>query len=359
MEDQEIRQVFRVREAMSVRMGSPILEENPQFSQLLLTLGNHITPDGISRQVDADLTQAKQQLSRAKEQWLQQHVLYEELSNLTMSYEKKDGEEELSAEDEEVRSLLQDSLTYAEVGDYLEVSGDSSTGSALLGLSRQDLEERNPYRQHIPTLLQRFLPELEGGLRQKCEQIVTAYYTPHHTGDQKLQLAKASQLPGLLETEAQHLENNKKQLKMDNLKMHKQLWRYFEALMDSIAVLENLLVNHRLKIQVERDDITSTWLTAKCDAMCLKIKLFEMELLSTTYTSNTIKAHKTIRKYLNQKDEAIQKELMQVSQTLQTYESIGVEFSALVNEYSRLLNELESKRWALNQVGRAHQESKH
>lgn len=46
--------------------------------------------------------QAKQQLSHAKEQWLQQHVLYEELSNLTMSYEMTDGEE-VSAEDEEVQ----------------------------------------------------------------------------------------------------------------------------------------------------------------------------------------------------------------------------------------------------------------
>lgn len=62
---------------------------------------------------------------------------------------------------------------------------------------------------------------------------------------------------------------------------------------------------------------------------------------------------------MSQKDEALQKELIQVSHTLQTYESIGVEFSALVNEYSRLLNELESKRWALNQVGHAPKKTKH
>ena len=42
--------------------------------------------------------------------------------------------------------------------------------------------------------------------------------------------------------------------------------------MDTLTVLERLITEHRLQSKTENDTVTSEWLTARCDAMCLKIR---------------------------------------------------------------------------------------
>lgn len=45
----------------------------------------------------------------------------------------------------------------------------------------------------------------------------------------------------------------------------------------------------------------------------------------------------------------IDSEYNNVSQALNAYESVGMGFDALVNEYSQLKNEVENKQWALKE----------
>ena len=42
--------------------------------------------------------------------------------------------------------------------------------------------------------------------------------------------------------------------------------------MQSLQTLERLITEHRLQSQAKHDRVTAEWLTAKCDAMCLKVK---------------------------------------------------------------------------------------
>ena len=45
-----------------------------------------------------------------------------------------------------------------------------------------------------------------------------------------------------------------------------------QLLVESGKLLRRLITDHRLKSQPENDTVTSEWLTARCDALCLKIK---------------------------------------------------------------------------------------
>lgn len=55
------------------------------------------------------------------------------------------------------------------------------------------------------------------------------------------------------------------------------------------------------------------------------------------------------RKCLKSKYAESEREYSNVTQALKAYESVGMGFDSLVNEYSRLRNEVENKQWALSE----------
>lgn len=55
------------------------------------------------------------------------------------------------------------------------------------------------------------------------------------------------------------------------------------------------------------------------------------------------------RKCLKSKYAETEREYSNVTQSLKAYESVGMGFDSLVNEYSRLKNEVENKHWALSE----------
>ena len=46
----------------------------------------------------------------------------------------------------------------------------------------------------------------------------------------------------------------------------------FQALVDSLEVLEKLITRHRLSTQTESNMVVSEWLAMRCEAMYLKIR---------------------------------------------------------------------------------------
>nr|KAG5696604.1 hypothetical protein BaRGS_034065 [Batillaria attramentaria] len=165
----------------------------------------------------------------------------------------------------------------------------------------------------------------------------------------ELALAKASQLPALVERSLRTLEEEKKQLKMTRAKREKQFWLYFETLLASLGLLEKMVNEYRLGKQSQNNTITTEWLVARCDAMCLKIKYVEMQILCDTYTAETVGALQRISQHLSDKHDASEKDLHRVNLALEAYSAVGSGFSELVDEYGRLKNELENKQWALNE----------
>ncbi|XP_013410839.1 HAUS augmin-like complex subunit 4 [Lingula anatina] len=122
------------------------------------------------------------------------------------------------------------------------------------------------------------------------------------------------------------------------------------TLLESLHILEELITKHRLQSQTEKDGILTEWMAARCDAMCLKIRMVEMQILCDTYHVESVQALKAVSENLQTAVHDHKAELHQVSQALTAYEAVGAGFDEMVSEYAKLRDEVENKRWALTEL---------
>ena len=114
--------------------------------------------------------------------------------------------------------------------------------------------------------------------------------------------------------------------------------------------LSTLVNTHICSTKAKNNLITVKYLCAKCEALGLKLKCIESEILNATYTRESITALKKIRARLLEITEDTQNKISKVKTTLDQYYQCGPEFSELVKEYARLQKEIEGKNWALSEL---------
>lgn len=331
-----------------VSISASDLEKCPDFCALVSKLSTFINSDGLSTQTSKDLKQAEEVLRHEKHSWLLNHVLYHETEELLLDYELKSLDVSLSSRDQQFHKILQHCLTQAEVGDYLDFSLDPSSKVTTLGLTREDLREQNSYKQHLPSLQQALIPEIEERLRKKCETLVIAHDPQNSSSEStKLTFAKSSQLSAIVENDKHHLEEEKRLLKEIYVKTDKQFAIYYQKLMESLELLEKLITKYKLGKQPEQETIKTEWLYAKCDALFLKIRLVELRILCDTYTVETMQSLRIIRKHLDDAHRESAKEKLHREQSLRAYQSLGDGFDKIVKEFGELKLELENKQWAI------------
>ncbi|KAK7114231.1 HAUS augmin-like complex subunit 4 [Littorina saxatilis] len=335
---------------LPVTLSAKEAEENPQFVSLLQQLGQLLTSDAVSVEVHKDLQQAEETLRQEKQGWLQSHILHRELQEVILDYDLRSRDTSLSTADKEFKDILEQCLNYAEAGDYLSFTPDPSSKVSLLGLTPGDIHENNPYKKYIPSMQQKLIPELEDRMRRRCENFVSIFHTPTLTDSSSLALAKASQLPGMVERSLRVLEEEKQQLKDTRERREKQFWVYFQTLLDSLGMLEQNVKEYRLGKQSRNNNITAESHAARCDAMCLKIRYVEMQILCDTYTAETVAALKKIKQEIKGASERKEKDRDRVNLALRAYTSVGYGFDELAEEYGRLKQELENKEFALKQI---------
>ncbi|KAL3858924.1 hypothetical protein ACJMK2_009173 [Sinanodonta woodiana] len=347
---QHIKVVDKLNGQFPVHLTVTDVDQYPEFINLISELSSFLTPDCISKHLQREHVQAEEAMRHERHSWLLNHILHNELHELEMYFELQGQDMSLSSNDQQFQKVLQECLTLSEIGDYFDYSSDPSSKVALLGLTHEDLALHSKYKKHLSSLQQKLIPEIEERLMKKCENLVSFYESQGNSESSKLMYARSSQLPALVEADIQKLEEEKKLLHEDTLKRDKQFWLYYQILLDSLRLLETLISKYRLKDQPEYDAFTSEWLIAKCDAMCLKIKLVELQVLCDTYTVETIQALATIRRHAEIAIKESEKEKTHRSRALQTYQSVGMGFDSIVEEFGRLKKELENKQWALKEL---------
>ncbi|XP_076470156.1 HAUS augmin-like complex subunit 4 [Babylonia areolata] len=328
-------------------------EDNPEFVHLLQQLGQLLTPDGVSLDVHKDLKQAEETLRLEKHSWLQSQILHRELQEIILDYELKSRDTSLTTADYEFKEILEKCLNYAEVEDYLDFSPDPSSNVTLLGLSHTDVQMYNPYKKHIPSMQQKLIPELEDRLRKKCENLVSIFHTSTLTDSSNLAMAKASQLPAMVERSLRVTKEEKQQLKVMKEKRERQFWTYFQTLLESLGMLEKMVNQYRLGKQSRSNTVTTEYLAARCDALCLKIKNVELQVLCDTYTAETVAALTKIKEHLQEMTVVKDKDLHRVNLALKAYSAVGFGFDELAEDYGKLKREMENKEWALNELAKS------
>lgn len=338
-------------ELLPVALTPDDIERNPEFTKLLKALTKHILPSGAFAASEEDVREAKEVLNKQKQRWLLQHTLYTELQELILHHQLQSSQSTSSA-NSEFYGAVADQLTQAEIVDYVDCNPEPGSDVKLFGLTAEKLEQFGPKKLTKQAVQQRVIPDLESRLRHRCETLVSYHSSSQKSssGDGRFELAKASQLPTIIANEHQELVNMKQLLKKEIAECRKLQMHYCELLLESFRLLNRLITDHRLKSQPENDTITGEWLAARSDALCLKIKVLELQLMYDTYYAGTVDALKVIRSELDKSIADTEQELSQSTTALRTYESVGTGFDAVVQEFTRLRSDIENKRWALHEL---------
>ncbi|ELU12924.1 hypothetical protein CAPTEDRAFT_198726 [Capitella teleta] len=323
---------------------------NPEFNKLLLKLKPHLTEDGTSITVQRDLRDVEERFRQEKGTWLQQHVLLSNLKDLLLESQMRGSKIATPSSSAQFYETVQNMLTHAEIGDYIHCDPETGGERTLFGLSNDDLRLKKPFEQHSKSIQQRLIPELESRLRKRCEALVGFYDSVTDAESAKLTFARTSELPTNLEQDLQKLKLDEREIKKEQSIQETQYSEYYQNLLRSLSLLESLVKNRRLKSQVESDEVSTLWLTTRCDALCLKIKIFELQILCDTYHEGTVQALRKIRGEIDRAIHSTEYDLKQVDQTLAAYEAVGSGFDNLVQEYTRLKDEIDNKKWALREL---------
>ena len=342
--------IDKLNTALNINLHESDSQQSPEFIHLLVQLTEYLAPNCVTSQTQKDLQQAEEVLRHDKHHWLIQTPLYTELKEMLRDYDVSSLDTAMSSQDKQFNTILQESLNLAEIAEYLECSPDPGSKTSLLGLSKDELLERNPQKKYLPSVQHKLIPDIEYRLRKKCETVVSYHDIESSTEDEQLLFTQSTQLPAQIETDLHRLQELKQRQKTCRENKDKQFMLYYNTLLDSLGLLEKLISKYRLKDQAEYDSITTECLLAKCDSLCLKIKLLELQVLCETYTKDTVKALQCVKSHLANNTKDSQKEHQHISRALQSYESIGSEFNSLVEEYRKLKDEVENKQWALAEL---------
>lgn len=343
----------KLNKALGINLTAEDIQSNPEFVDLLLILSDHISDEGVSSLVQQDLQQAEEELKHEKHSWLLQKILYHELEELLRDYDIKSHDTALSTEDRQFQTILQESLTRAEIADYLHCSPDPASKNTLLGLSKAELAQQNPHKKHLPFIQQKLIPDIEKRLAETCDSLINFHQTGLDQDDIEPSFSPTTQLPALVESDKHRLQKTQAQLKTIRHDKERQFWSYYKTLIDSLSLLEEVVSKYRFRNQTEHNTITTEWLLARCDGLCLKIRLLEMQVLCDTYTNDTVKALHSVRDHLDTNFRDTDKEFHHISEALRSYESVGMGFDELVEEFRKLKEEKDNKQWALSELHRA------
>ncbi|GFN92431.1 HAUS augmin-like complex subunit 4 [Plakobranchus ocellatus] len=335
-------------------MDSELGKAFPLFGSLMLHLNGKLSEERASPNVQKSYDQALRNLTKARSEYLTCKILHSELQEVLTDLEVHGRENTLSINEEKLRDVLSKTLAHAELYDYLHFSPSATSNSTLFDLTEADLDRHNPMKIHLPNLVQVVTPRVEEKLNQKCEELY-AYFDASNSQapiSGALMTAKAHSLPTKVEERKRILAHEKHLLEDLRLRRDRQFWSYFQKLLECLSIMETLIKDFKCGSQAETDKITVQHMWALCKVTCLKLRSAQLRILCDTYTSETVKALRAVNGHLETATSHAKRELSATTQSLHAFRRLGPEFTALASQMAQLQQELQNKKWGLEQFDR-------
>ncbi|CAG5125559.1 unnamed protein product [Candidula unifasciata] len=334
--------------AFPVSCPDEVFKNNPKFGYLLTKLMEKLTPDGRSQHIQKHFELAQQRISQSRHTWLMSAVIYNELSEFLADSEIKYQEGTLSVDERQLKDVLSKAFAFSDVGGQLNILSSGST--VLFGLSPEVIDKYNPVKHNTTDLQQILLPVLENRLRNKSQELYNFFDPNNESLSDHLLVAKSQSLPVLVEQRRQDLVQEIESLKQDRSLRDKQFWMQYQKILESLSIMETIIRQFKLTKQAELDDVTVQLLQAQSEAICLKMRVLQLQILCEAYTLETVKALNKIRGHLDLSIMDTERELASTLQSVQAYLDLGTQFKSLVEQNKQLQQEIENRKWALQQL---------
>eukprot|EP00040_Diaphanoeca_grandis_P044513 m.12575 g.12575 ORF g.12575 m.12575 type:complete len:338 (-) comp9369_c0_seq1:336-1349(-) len=228
-------------------------------------------------------------------------------------------------------------------------------------LNDSDVQSRSAEEKLL--LQQNIIPLLETRLKNKCEKLLQFFYDDSASSSSQsihggvgrrgeLSYAKALQLRALVSRDQDKIRALKQKLQSLNAHLYTgpECQEYLTLLSEMVSHLELMIVRHKLESKSHFVDVTVNWLDVKCKATCMKLRQMILQVLKDTYTSDNIAALRKIKSQIESDHNRLLQDYNNLHHTLQMYESMGDTFKAIAEEYSHVLEEISTNRWALQEL---------
>lgn len=148
------------------------------------------------------------------------------------------------------------------------------------------------------------------------------------------------------------LKAEKENLRHDQNSATKYFWNAAKLVGQVLIVLQHIASDLRLKQQMIQDQTTIKWLQAKSSTMLRKLSVLQYQVLRDTYTPENVAALTQIRQHIVSRIQADEQIISKSNKLLEQYQTFGASFMQLVNQYSKLLDQVSDKTFALEQLQR-------
>ncbi|XP_053324365.1 HAUS augmin-like complex subunit 4 [Spea bombifrons] len=329
------------------------LERNTQFSKLLLEVSQMLDPSGASVSLNKELEETQRELRLQRKVWFRSEIIHRLIQEMLLDFQVRKQDGSLNEEENKFYDSLQQCMLVSECSRLLTSNTVSLSDSmSLLGLEKQDLLDHLPSNVHILWMRDRLHKHLEESLRKKCFTFLTFHQPEADEESDVLRAAKALRLASTLEDEKRRLQNEREKYMETGALLERQQETYPHVLLRCLLLLRQAASELRLQAQSEVDRTNAEYLEAKSNALFLKLRMEELQVLTDTYTPEKIDIHRKIRASLETAVKTEKHELSVSRQILSSYEFLGTEFDELVQEYTQLRDKIKDNRWMLHELSK-------
>ncbi|CAN9509722.1 unnamed protein product [Ophioblennius macclurei] len=356
-EDRSLREKILVSFPLSDLKEEDLIQ-NPLFSKLLVSLTHHVDQTGLTHQLKTELDQAEKTLQSQMFDWLQFESLHRGLEEMIQEHLVKKQYTDVSPEQSTFFETMEKCLLVSQCIKHLDPSSTTDQDRPpLLGLTPQHVMELLPSEEVVRRMQKSASTQLEKHLKGKCLNLLTYYDPELEDESETLKTMKLSQLSAQLSKDKKRAESLKEICQENRVLLQRQSQVYISELMECIQLLETFIRHHRVKVQTDLDEKKVIYLEQKCVLLHQKLKCELTDILLQTYTSDTIAAHKKIRKELESEMKFCKEEKKSLESKLASFEILGEEFQALAREYCRIQEEIKVKSWAIDEFQRYNEKS--
>ncbi|KAG8455445.1 hypothetical protein GDO86_001576 [Hymenochirus boettgeri] len=327
------------------------LERNALFGKLLLELCQILDPSGGNANLNREFEETQRELLLQRKTWMKSEVIYRLVQEMLLEFQIRKQEGSLNEEEKKFQGGLHQCMLVSECSRLL-ATDSASDSTSLLGLERQDLLDQLPTNTHVLWVRDRLHKQLEEAFKKKCFTFLSFHQPETDEEGDVVRAAKVLRLASTLEDEKRRLQNDKEKHQEMQALLEKQQEIYPHVLMRCLILLRQAASELRLKAQFDIDRINAEYLEAKSNALFLKLRMEELQVLTDSYTPEKVAVHQQIRDSLDAGVKKEKQELSMSRQILTSYEFLGPEFEGLVQEYTRLKDKIKDNRWMLQELSK-------
>ncbi|XP_054717012.1 HAUS augmin-like complex subunit 4 [Uloborus diversus] len=226
-----------------------------------------------------------------------------------------------------------------------------------LGLSQEDLSEVLKQMQLSKTHHSLFVDYFERKLDAYCSRLLedaavfesVLQFVPKSDWRKSFDEAMKT-----LEYQAEILGNDEKLRPIQEM-LKKMRQTYYKELHANASLLNKLLSLQEERLLIESRAVQ--YYSTLCEALQLKIGLFELRILDATYNQETVPALRKIRKELDAKAKNVEEELVEKQARFEEYQRLGETFESLVEEYTKLMKCITNAKVSYNELKRTEMSS--